>query len=559
MNTTDVITAILQLAAGIGIFLIACSMMSSNLESLSSSKLRSLFSKASGSKLLGVGIGTVGTAAIQSSGATTVMVIGFVNAGIMTLTQAATIVYGANIGTTITGQIVALGMFGGDMLSTTVIFSALAGVGAFIVTFAKSDTVKKSGGILAGFGMLFVGLEMMSGSMESFAKLDSVKSFLAGIDNIVLLIVIGAILTAIVQSSSVMTSVAITMVVSGLITLEQGIYLTMGSNIGSCAVALMAGLTSGKNAKRTALIHLIFNISGVVLFTIVGGLTDLLSGGTINFGTIFESLFPSAPQTQLAMFHTVFNVLTVVLVLPLTEVLVRAVTVIIPDEKEVVQEDKNAPKLHYIDDHMLATPPVAVQQAKNEIVNMAEIAMQNFSLSCRIICSLDFTDIEQFRANEEELNFLNHRIVDFLVKLSNTQLNARDVKYISTAFHAVTDLERVGDYAENIVEYAEHLKAADEKFSEEAVSEIEAVRELIEKLFGHIIKAYITGDGEALALAFEAEDEVDIITSEMADNHIRRLSEGICTADVGAQYLSLSSDAERVADHFINVGKTIKA
>ena len=559
MSTTDVLTAILQLAAGIGIFLIACSMMSANLESLSSSKLKSLFSKASGSKLLGVGIGTVGTAAIQSSGATTVMVIGFVNAGIMTLTQAATIVYGANIGTTITGQIVALGMFGGDMISTTVIFSALAGVGAFIVTFAKSDTVKKSGGILAGFGMLFVGLEMMSGSMDSFARLDSVKNFLAGIDNIVLLIVIGAILTAIVQSSSVMTSVAITMVVSGLITLEQGIYLTMGSNIGSCVVALMAGLTSGKNAKRTALIHLIFNISGVVVFTIVGGLTDLLSGGTVNFGTMFESLFPGAPQTQLAMFHTVFNVLTVVLVLPLTDMLVRAVTVIIPDEREIVQEDRNAPKLHYIDDHMLATPPVAVQQAKNEIVNMAEIAMQNFSLSCHIICTLDFTDIDQFRANEEELNFLNHKIVDFLVKLSNTQLSARDVKYISTAFHAVTDLERVGDYAENIVEYADHLKAADEKFSDEAISEIKAVRELIEELFGHIVRAYISGDTNALRLALEAEDQVDIITSEMADNHIRRLSEGVCTADVGAQYLSLSSDAERVADHFINVGKTIKA
>ena len=558
MGTTDIITAVLQLAAGIGIFLIACSMMSSNLESLSSSKLKSLFSKASGSKLLGVGIGAVGTAAIQSSGATTVMVIGFVNAGIMTLTQAATIVYGANIGTTITGQIVALGMFGGDMLSTTVIFSALAGVGAFIVTFAKSDTVKKTGGILAGFGMLFVGLEMMSGSMDSFARLDSVKNFLAGIDNIVLLIIIGAILTAIVQSSSVMTSVAITMVVSGLITLEQGIYLTMGSNIGSCVVALMAGLTSGKNAKRTALIHLIFNISGVVVFTIVGGLTDILSGSAVNFGTVFESLFPGASQTQLAMFHTVFNVLTVVLVLPLTDVLVRAVTVIIPDEREIVQEDRNAPKLHYIDDHMLATPPVAVQQAKNEIVNMAEIAMQNFSLSCRIICTLDFTDIGQFRANEEELNFLNHKIVDFLVKLSNTQLNARDMKYISTAFHAVTDLERVGDYAENIVEYAEHLKSAGEKFSEDAVSETEAVRELIEELFGHIIKAYISGDMKALRLAYDVEDEVDTVTSEMADNHIRRLSEGICTADVGAKYLSLSSDAERVADHFINVGKSIK-
>ncbi|MBP3854224.1 MAG: Na/Pi cotransporter family protein [Ruminiclostridium sp.] len=558
MSTTDIITAILQLAAGIGIFLTACSMMSANLESLSSSKLRSLFSKVSGSKLLGVGIGAVGTAAIQSSGATTVMVIGFVNAGIMSLTQAATIVYGANIGTTITGQIVALGMFGGDFISTTVIFSALAGVGAFIVTFAKSDTVKKTGGILAGFGMLFVGLEMMSASMDSFARLDSVKSFLAGIDSIVLLIVIGAILTAIVQSSSVMTSVAITMVVSGLITLEQGIYLTMGSNIGSCAVALMAGLTSGKNAKRTALIHLIFNISGVVVFTIVGVLIDLLSGGDVNFGTMFGSLFPGAPQTQLAMFHTVFNVLTVLLVLPLTNLLVSTVTVIIPDEKEIVHEEKNVPKLHYIDDHMLATPPVAVQQAKNEIVNMAEIAMQNFSLSCRIIGTLDFTDLEQFRANEEELNFLNHKIVDFLVKLSDAQLSAKDMRYISTAFHAVTDLERVGDYAENIVEYAEHLKAADEKFSDDAVSEIEAVRELIEDLFGHIMRAYISGDKEALDLANEAEDEVDIVTSEMADNHIRRLSEGVCTADVGAQYLSLSSDAERVADHFINLGKAVR-
>ena len=558
MGTIDIITAILQLISGIGIFLVACSMMSSNLESLSSNKLKSLFSKASKSKLLGVGIGTVGTAAIQSSGATTVMVIGFVNAGIMSLAQAATIVYGANIGTTVTGQIVALGMFGGDMLSTTVIFSALSGVGAFIVTFAKSDSAKKTGGILAGFGMLFVGLSMMSGSMESFAKLDVVKSFLAGIDNIVLLIVIGAVLTAIIQSSSVMTSVAITMVVAGLITLEQGIFLTMGSNIGSCAVALIAGVTGGKNAKRTACIHLIFNISGVVVFTIAGVILDIATGGSVNYGTLFESLFPHAPQTSLAMFHTVFNVLTVVLALPLTNLMVRTVTVLIPDAPEKIPEDKNAPKLHYINDYMLKTPPVAVQQAKNEIVNMAEIAMQNFSLSCKIICTLDYTEIEQFKANENELNYLNHEIVHFLVKLSNTQLSAKDMTYISTAFHAVTDLERVGDYAENIVEYADKLKAAGERFSEDAVSEIGAVCELVEELFANVMTAYIANDRRALDRAFETEDEVDTVTSEMADNHIRRLSDGVCTADVGAQYLSLSSDAERVADHFINGGKAIR-
>ena len=551
MTLTDIITAILQLAAGIGIFLVACSMMSSNLESLSSSKLKSLFSKVSGSKMLGVGIGTVGTAAIQSSGATTVMVIGFVNAGIMTLAQAATIIYGANIGTTVTGQVVALGMFSGDMISTTVIFSALAGIGAFMSNFAKTDTLKKTGGILAGFGMLFVGLEMMSGSMDSFARLEAVKSFLAGINNIILLIVIGAILTAIVQSSSVMTSVAITMVVSGLISLEQGIYLTMGSNIGSCAVALMAGLTSGKNAKRTATIHLIFNISGVVLFTLIGIFVD--------FGAVFGSLFPGAPQTQLAMFHTVFNVCTALVALPLTDLLVGGVTRLIPDDPEPAAEEPYAPRLHYINDYMLKTPPVAVQQAKNEIVNMAEIAMQNFSLSCRIISTLDFTDIEQFRANEEELNFLNKEIVNYLVKLSNMQLSANDMTYISTAFHAVTDLERVGDYAENIVEYAEHLRNAGEHFSDNAVNEIEAVRSLIEELFSHAMQAYIKNDRKALDLAFENEDMVDTVTSEMADNHIQRLSSGVCTADVGAQYLSLSSDAERVADHFINVAKMIKA
>ncbi|MBR0278216.1 MAG: Na/Pi cotransporter family protein [Clostridia bacterium] len=558
MDAIAVISAVLSLVAGIGIFLVACSMMSANLESLGSNKLKSLFSKASKNKLIGVGIGTIGTAAIQSSGATTVMVIGFVNAGIMSLTQAATIIYGANVGTTITAQIVALGMFGGNMLSTTVIFSALAGVGAVIVTFAKKDTIKKTGGIIAGFGMLFVGLSMMSTSMAGFAELDTVKNFLAGIENIILLILIGAILTAVIQSSSVITSVAITMVVAGLISLEQGIYITMGSNIGSCAVALMAGFTSGKSAKRTAFIHLIFNISGVVLFVIAGLVLSAATRGKANFGIIFQNMFPDVPQIQLAMFHTIFNVITVLMILPLTEFLVKTVTKIIPDDPKQEDKDENALKLYYIDDYMLATPPIAVLQVKNEIVNMAEIAMRNFSLSCNIICSLDYSEIDLFRANEKELDFLNKKIAEFLVKLSNLQLNERDMIYISTAFHTVADLERVGDYAENIIEYADNLKRAGEAFSDEAKSEIKAVHNLVEKLFTHIMAAYINNDKKALDLAYEFEEYVDIVTSEMADNHIQRLSGGVCTADVGAQYLSLSSDVERIADHFINVGKSIK-
>lgn len=555
MNATAIATSILTLIAGIGIFLIACKMMSSNLEALSSNKLKALFAKTSKSKLIGVGIGTVTTAAIQSSGATTVMVIGFVNAGIMTLAQAATIIFGANIGTTITGQIVALGLFGADTISTTV-FSAFAGIGACIILFSKKDILQKIGGILAGFGMLFVALGMMSGSMESFANLDSVKYFLATIKNPILLVLIGAILTAIIQSSSVMTSLAITMVFTGLINLDQGIYLTLGSNIGSCAVAIIAGIGSSTNAKRTALIHLIFNIAGVVVFMLVGMIMREASKGAITFGYLFAKMFPNALNTQMAMFHTIFNVVTVILILPLTNALVKLVSKIIPQKKTA--EDENAPHLYFIDEHLLSTPPIAVQQTKNEIVNMAEIAMRNFTLSCEIVCTLDFSQIETFRNNENQLNFLNKELVRFIIKLSKIEMSDADHMYLSSALHTITDLERIGDYAENIVEYAEKMTAAGENFSDDAIAEIRDMQLLIDELYQKVMKAYVNRDRSSLREANAIEEKIDDFTRKMQEGHIRRMDEGICTSDIGAQYMSLASNAERVADHFINVAKSIK-
>lgn len=558
MDGTAILTALLSLLAGIGIFLIACGMMSSNLESAGSERLRRLFARAAGSRLLGVGIGAVGTAAIQSSGATTVMVIGFVNAGIMTLAQAATVIYGANIGTTITGQIVALGVFGGGGVSAAVLFSSMAGVGAFLQAFAKKEKIRTLGGALAGFGMLFVGLSMMSGSMEQFAALPAVRLFLAGIRNVFLLVLVGAVFTAIVQSSSVVTSIAIVMVVAGLITLDQGIYLTMGSNVGSCVVAIVAGLTSGRNAKRTALIHLLFNLSGVGLFLLLGGLLGVASGGALSMGGIFAGLFPGAPQTQLAMFHTVFNLITVLLVLPLTNLLLGLVMRLIPDAPEAAPEKAEQPRLYYLDEKMLSTPPIAVAQLKNEVINMADIAMQNFSISLGIICTQQFDQLAEFQANEQELNFLNKTLVGFLVKLSNLKLSGKDRAYLSGAFHTVSDLERIGDYAENIVEYAQSLAESGEAFSQRAVSEIGRLGEEVEALFGHVMTAYINGRPEPLAMADAAEDRVDEMTREMARTHIQRLNEGVCTPTVGAQYLSLSSNVERIADHLINVGNTVR-
>lgn len=559
MTPVQIATAVLSLIAGIGIFLIACTMMSSNLESVSSNKLKQLFARTSKSKLVGVGIGAVATAAIQSSGATTVMVIGFVNAGIMSLMQAATIIYGANIGTTITGQITALGMFD-NAISTGIVFATFAGIGAFIMAFAKKDLVKKIGGILAGFGMLFVGLDMMSASMETFAALDSVKNFLASITNPILLVLIGTILTAIIQSSSVMTSVAITMVFTGLINLDQGIYLTMGSNIGSCVVAIIAGLTSSTNAKRTALIHLFFNVTGVIIFMIVAMMMREISKAVnpakvITFGYLFGKMFPGVPQTQLAMFHTIFNVITVVLMLPFTNLSVKFVCKILPEKKKPEEQPKE--HLYYIDEHMLSTPPIAVQQTKNEIVNMAEIALHNYDLACDVICTLDYSKIEKFRQNEDELNFLNKEIARFVVKLSKLEMNDADHNYLATTFHTITDLERVGDYAENIIEYADKLKESDQKFSDVAISEVRNLQSRINDLFQKVMKAYVNSDAASLDEANVIEDEIDDITETMGANHIERLRAGDCTPDVGAQYLSLASNSERVADHFINVGKSI--
>ena len=555
MDIVAVLSSILTLIAGIGIFLIACQLMSSNLETASSNKLKQLFSKASKNKWIGVGIGTVGTAAIQSSGATTVMTIGFVNAGIISLTQAATIIYGANIGTTVTAQIVALGMSGANSLSTSVIFSAFAGLGAFISLFSKRSNLKTWGGILTGFGMLFVGLELMSDSMKEFAALEGVKLFLANIGNPLLLVLIGAVFTAIIQSSSVMTSIALAMLVSGLIDLSQGIYITMGSNIGSCIVAIIAGLTSGINAKRTALMHMLFNTAGVIIFLLIALVLSIASGGDLSFGVLFESLTPGAPQVQLAMFHTFFNVTTVLVMMPLTEALVNLVVKMIPNSSV---EEKEVNKLNFIDNNMLRTPPLAVVQTKREIIEMSKIAMENYDRAMHAITTLDLSEREVFDKTESRLNFINKELVNFVVKLTGERaLSEKDHIYLTTTFRSVRDVERIGDYAVNIMEYADNLIKLRQSFSENARSEITQLNKMVHQLYDKVVKAYSDEDLAALDEANVIEEQIDEYTKMMEDNHIKRMGEGLCNASVGAQYLEMSSNAERIADHLINVAKVI--
>ncbi len=564
MSVVEIFERLLGLLAGVGVFLIAIKIISNNLESVGGNRLRALFNKTSKSNMLGIGIGTAATALIQSSGATSVMAIGFVSAGVMSLTQACAIVLGANVGTTITGQIVAIGLLGGGdaTISVSVILAALAGIGALMMYFAKNDTLKRVGSLLAGFGLLFVGLSAMSGSMEAFASVNAVKRFIAAINfpgYSVVLILVGILLTALIQSSSVTTSIAITMYVSGLLELNQGIFLILGSNIGACVVAMLACIGASKNAKRVALFHVLTNVLRVVLFLIIVEIITAATGGKITVGYLFERLFPHAKPLQLSMFHTLFNVVTVLMLEPLIGAFVKLCTKILPDKPE--DKDKargSGNRFYYIDEHMLKTPPIAVQQTKNEIVNMAEIAMRNFALACDMICTLDNSQLDAFRRNEEELNYLNKEIVHFVVQLSKLEMSEADHRYLSSAFHTVTDLERIGDYAENITEYADRLNSNHELFSDDAIAEIRKMQSLIEDLYQKVMKAYVHVDFNMLREAEVIEDSIDDFTQLMADNHIKRLDEGVCTSDAGAQYISLASNGERVADHFMNVAKVIR-
>ena len=555
MEITEIISAALLLIAGIGVFIIACGMLSSNIETVGSRQLKSLFSKTANKKFLGVGIGAATTAAVQSSAATIVLVIGFVSAGIMTMPLAASIIYGANIGTTITAWIASMSTVDSTTISLVVVFSAMVGLGSFITMFAKTDNRKNIGGVLAGFGLIFVGLFLMSHSMGELAHSEGIKNLISSVDNIFLLILIGFAITALTQSSSVTTAILISMLpagtMTGLITLEQAIYITLGANIGSCVIVMISGYTGGVNAKRAAMVHLCFNVFGVTLFVIAEFILKAFGSG---FADIFSNVFVGMAAMQLATFHTSFKVITALIMLPLTTPLLAGISRMIPDNEDV----PDTPHLFYIDNYMLRNPPIAVQQLKLEVMNMADIAMANFRTSMRMIKTMDFSGKEEFDRNERELDYLNKEIARYLIKLNKLKLDRKDRYYVSSVYKSVTDLERIGDHAQNILEYAEKMKDNNGNFSEIAKNEIGQLEELINELYEKIKEAYRLVDLKMVDEAFDIEQRVDDLTAQMAENHVNRLNDGTCTLEVGAEYLSMTSDAERVADHLINLGKAVR-
>lgn len=550
MNWLDIFYAFLSLLGGIGVFLYGMKLMGDSLEMVAGNEIKRMFAKISNKKLIGVGIGTVTTAVVQSSAAIIVMSMGFVNSGLMSLTQAITISYGANIGTCVTALIVAVGVGGFADVQLTVIFAALAGVGALMIMFTKKDKVKKIGGIITGLGMIFVGLSVMTSSMSIFSQSDKISAFLAKISNPALLLLFGILFTALIQSSSAVSGIVITMVASvpALLQFDQALYIILGSNIGTCITSLIAAIGTNTNAKRAAVINVFYKTVGVIIF-------GILSIG-VPFGKMF-SVF-KAPALQVAMFHLFFNVVATVIFFPFTNLMVKASEKIMPEKKKPV--DENEPHLYFLEERLLRTPPVAVAQLKNEIENMAEIAKSNFDKCMDAVMVGKVSDvIDEIAKNEKCLNFLNREITKYLVKLSQVDLSEDDKLLISTSYHTVSDIERIGDYAENISEYAEKMEADKLTFSPKAISEIQTLKATITNLYDEVMKTYKEVTLDYIDKVNEYEESVDKQKEEMGEHHIERMNKGECTPEVGAIYLSLSSNAERVADHMTNIAYAVRS
>ena len=549
MENTNFLFEFLHLLAGIGIFLTGCDLMSSSLEAVCSDRLRELLAKVSNNKIVGVLIGTAATIAISSSSAMTVMTIGFVNANILSLKQAASIIFGGEIGTTLTGQLVALGMMGNNEVNLNFLFSSLAGFGVFITMFAKKDKVKLFGSVLTGIGLLFAGLDVMSGAMVGFSASPALKEVIARVNSSLLLILFGAVLTALIQSSSAMTSISISMVAVGLINISQGIYLTLGANVGTCLTGVLAGMKSDSvNAKRTSLLQLIFNIGGVVLVYLIDEIMGFASGRSLSFGILFERMFPGLPHTQLAMFHTIFNIASVIIVLPLTDRLVDLTKRMIKDESPKEKKER----FYFVDSNILSTPSIAVEQIKHEIVHMANTAMQNFNIAMDMIKTLDFQRQEELDNNEAELNFLNKELVELIITLGQShKLNKKDRRYLSSTYKTIADLERIGDYATNLSTYARNL--GEDKFPETIISELENMRKMINRLYLLIIDSYRNDKRKITKQIKDLRDDILNLSNLMVKIYIKRLNENELTTVSSGEYLKICNDVRRISEHLINL------
>ncbi len=537
---------------GVAVMMFGMKLMGAGLEHVASGGMKKMLGKITTNRFAGVGVGLAVTSIIQSSTATTVMLVGFVNIGLLTLVQATNVIMGANIGTTVTAHIVSLS----SVADIGAIAAMIGCVGVLMSTLMKNEKAVNIGNILGGLGLIFVGLEFISTYAKAIMFIEGTKQPHAWVASIfggdhfpLLLVLIGIVLTALVHSSSTITSLMVVLASIGVLSFENALFLALGSNIGTCVTSIMSSAGTSINAKRTAFVHLAFNTFGCLLFIVP---LWILKG---EVRVLFASMSSDVGQ-QIAIFHTLFNVVTTLLLLPFSKYVVKLVCLIIPD-KQVEEVDKKY-KFQFIDERLLSTPPIAAGNTKKEIVRMADVAKGNINNAIEMLLNEKVDNSKVIEENEDLINHLNKNIVAYLTKLMGKDLSDEDDKKIGSYYHVVSDIERIGDYAENIMEYAQKLREEDLELSEDAKAELTELTNRFNDLYVRAITAFDDRNLSLLTSVAEVEESVDEYSKELEHRHIDRLKKGACTAQTGSVFLQTVSNLERVSDHITNVAFSIK-
>ena len=533
--------AIVSLLSGLGVLLVGFKLLSDNIEKLANTGLKKMFSKTQKNALIGVGIGALATAVIQSSGATTVMVVGFVNAGIMNLFQATAMIMGANIGTTITAQIAALGSF--DVAAYA---SMLAVIGMFMFMLLKKDKVKTIGLALAGLGLVFIALELMGAAMTVFRNMPIITNFLQKCSNPLLLLIFGIVFTALVQSSSAVTTIIISMVANGM-TIGNGanciLYVILGSNIGSCVTAILSSIGATPNAKRASVIHLLFNVTGSIIYFAI----------LLFIPKFMESTFASwfaLPSTQIAMFHTFFNVTSTLVFLPFINLFVKASQLIIRDKKKPAVAT-------FIDDRFLNAPSIALAQAGKETLRLGKMSIDALALSIDSFLDKNYDNYEDVKKEIGVIEELNQHLLSYLIKVASSEISDENEKVIYKLHSMINDFYREAEIADNMMKYTKSVVDNNLRFSDKVCEQIKQLKEKLIKQYDLVNELYLNKDLNLLIEIDNLEDQIDDMRSIMTEQHIERLENNECSPASSGVFINLVSNLERAGDHLSYIAHTI--